>query len=440
MNSGSSEGSLSHNRHYSSSSNEGSKGSSQLRGKPGPKLEDAINEKTKRHEPAAELAYRLHHTFGLDHYPYYLNRWATAEIDELEASLEQQLAQVRAQKQENLARARLMTSVLADLDCSELGDLRLDEVLAPALLRVVKFAKSSGGRVQSSSACALKAADVAAALATGELNVASGSGTLVALLDEIDSDGQLFGLDVLAPPFCDQLVARASRIGDTLSEIAAAKVAFSATSPNDSSSGIEFDDASVAARLLQNPLSIGALGCDWLNTLLMAIVLQPVTRAAYPNETVGGTPLDYRHSFLAGYSHPGAAMSRDRANSATALSSSSPLSSPSPPPSLATKSALIRHTDNSEVTLNVGLGIEGFGGGEVVFGHVRGEESAKITVKNSPARSDYLKDTDVVVKPSVGRGLIHLGRHSHEVRDSMLARKVCITFAVSFAFLYQTNL
>jgi len=410
MNSDSSTGGLTHDRRYSSSSNERNRGYSQLQEEPstpGSKLGAAINEKAKRYEPAAELAYRLHHTFGLDHYPYYLNRWATDEIDNLEASLEQQLALVRAQKQENLTRARLMAAVLADAGCTELGDLRLDEVLAPALLRTLNFVQSSGGRVQSSSACALKAADAATKLDSGELKVASGSGTLVASLDEIDNDGQLFGLEVLAPSFCELLVARASCIGDSLSEIAAAIETSSSTSPGGSSIEDGFDDASVAARLLQNPLSIGAIGCDWLNTLLLATVLQPVTRAAYPSETMGGALLDYRHSFLAGYAPTGAG----------SMATSSALPS-RPPPSLATKSALIRHTDNSEVTLNVGLGLEGFGGGEVVFGRVLGEESARATAKKGSARSDDVDDSAIaVVKPSVGRGLVHLGRHSHEVRN-----------------------
>jgi hypothetical protein len=161
---------------------------------------------------------------------------------------------------------------------------------------------------------------------------------------------------------------------------------------------------------------VDALGLGWLNDLLLAVVLQPVAALAYPRETQGGAPLDYRHAFLVGYGPAGH-------GPAHASAAASPPAERRPPPSLATRSALVRHTDNSEVTLNVGLGRDGFGGGEVVFGRVRGETAAAATTTTNGLSTDGAggveDDAVAVVKPVVGRGLVHLGRQLHEVRHKM---------------------
>lgn len=59
----------------------------------------AINEKAVvGARKATALAPLLHASFGLDHYPNYLQRWDIAAIEGLEDQLESQLATVRAQK------------------------------------------------------------------------------------------------------------------------------------------------------------------------------------------------------------------------------------------------------------------------------------------------------------------------------------------------------
>jgi hypothetical protein len=59
----------------------------------------AINEKrVVGARKATSLAPLLHASFGLDHYPNYLQRWNMHDIDKLEQQLEDQLASVRAQK------------------------------------------------------------------------------------------------------------------------------------------------------------------------------------------------------------------------------------------------------------------------------------------------------------------------------------------------------
>jgi hypothetical protein len=46
------------------------------------------------HRCAPEMSKLLHATFGLDHYPNYLQRWDLAAIEMLEKKFEQQLCQV----------------------------------------------------------------------------------------------------------------------------------------------------------------------------------------------------------------------------------------------------------------------------------------------------------------------------------------------------------
>jgi hypothetical protein len=58
----------------------------------------------------------------------------------------------------------------------------------------------------------------------------------------------------------------------------------------------------------------------------------------------------------------------------------------------------IRHTDDSELTLNICLG-KAFEGGNVVFGAIRDEQ---------------VSDETVVI-PEPGRGILHVGRQFHEV-------------------------
>ena len=59
----------------------------------------AINEKSVvGARKATALAPVLHASFGLDHYPNYLQRWDIKAIEDLEDKLESQLATVRAQK------------------------------------------------------------------------------------------------------------------------------------------------------------------------------------------------------------------------------------------------------------------------------------------------------------------------------------------------------
>lgn len=94
-----------------------------------------------------------------------------------------------------------------------------------------------------------------------------------------------------------------------------------------------------------------------------------------------------------------------------------------------------RHTDDSEVTLNVCLGRD-FKGGLVVFGPLRGAEEEQISASASSSSSSNSSSDNsttktssnttlnleaaavaavAVVEPRVGRAILHRGRQLHEV-------------------------
>lgn len=96
--------------------------------------------------------------------------------------------------------------------------------------------------------------------------------------------------------------------------------------------------------------------------------------------------------------------------SAPILSSSSS-SSPSSLRPLLVRDALVFHTDDSEVTLNLSLGRE-FEGGELVLrglrnGRGEGKEEARI-------------------KPRPGRAVLHLGQHLHEVTKVLAGERYAL--------------
>lgn len=106
--------------------------------------------------------------------------------------------------------------------------------------------------------------------------------------------------------------------------------------------------------------------------MIYQLVFRPITRLLFEIE------LDFRHGYVAGYS------SNVSAEIAT------------------TRNHLVAHTDDSEVTLNIGLG-NTFDGGTVRFyGH---RDSSLAAAK--PAIGEY--------EPKIGIAIIHQGRHLHEV-------------------------
>ena len=185
-------------------------------------------------------------------------------------------------------------------------------------------------------------------------------GDLLGLLDE-SVDGA-YALEVLAPDFCEALLEAVD--------------------------GAKADDGAPLPRA-----NLDVLGASWVADLLL-LVGEQVCAVAHPNETLTDAsgeraPLDWRHAYVLQYTPAG-------------------------------RSSLVHHTDDSELTVNVGLGRD-FDGGDLLLGGVRG----------TPAEASSLVDR---VGPRRGVATIHLGRHLHAVDNvSSGERRVLICWCRSLA-------
>jgi hypothetical protein len=139
-------------------------------------------------------------------------------------------------------------------------------------------------------------------------------------------------------------------------------------------------------KLGHRPIDLDSIGLGWINDMIFHLFLHPMTTHLFAkSEQLKDTNdsskqlLDWRHGYVAGYS------------AVPTLSRGAP------------RQRLVRHTDDSEVTLNCCLGGE-YEGGHVQFYGLRGTDS-----------EGQLLGT--VERPNVGRALLHSGRHLHSVTD-----------------------
>jgi hypothetical protein len=126
------------------------------------------------------------------------------------------------------------------------------------------------------------------------------------------------------------------------------------------------------------PMVLDMMNLSWLNDALLNRVINPIAQLVFSDQVNHGE-LDWRHGYIVSYAPPA---NDDKSNSMRALS----------------RSRLVAHTDDSELTLNVCLGRE-FEGGQVLFSGVRGG-----------AR----REPDAY-SPRIGWALMHIGREFHEV-------------------------
>jgi len=125
----------------------------------------------------------------------------------------------------------------------------------------------------------------------------------------------------------------------------------------------------------RRPVDLDTVGLGWVNDLLFHLVIRPLSQLLF-TETEKFQGLDWRQGYIAGYS----------------VNPSAPAATP--------RQRLVSHTDDSEVTLNIGLGDE-FEGGALHFRGLRGtDEEGRLLGE---------------FKPQLGTALLHAGRHLHEV-------------------------
>ena len=153
----------------------------------------------------------------------------------------------------------------------------------------------------------------------------------------------VYSLPLFRPTFCDEIrryIQSISKLGD------------------------------VSLHMGTRPIDLDNIGLSWVNDLLLNLVARPISRHLYKDTECGGKDLDWRHGYVASY---------------TATSD--------------TRNRLVAHTDDSEVTLNIGLGVD-FLGGLLEFSGLRGEGDQELL-------GDY--------EPIKGRAILHAGRHFHQV-------------------------
>jgi hypothetical protein len=126
-------------------------------------------------------------------------------------------------------------------------------------------------------------------------------------------------------------------------------------------------------QLGRRPVDFDTVGLGWVNDLLFHLIIRPITRHQFQS-TESLAELDWRQGYVAGYSaSPTEGKPRER---------------------------LVTHTDDSEVTLNIGLGDE-FEGGLLEFRGLRG------TAKEGELVGSF--------QPEEGLALLHSGRQFHDV-------------------------
>eukprot|EP01006_Ploeotia_vitrea_P025227 TRINITY_DN58082_c0_g1_i1.p1 TRINITY_DN58082_c0_g1~~TRINITY_DN58082_c0_g1_i1.p1 ORF type:complete len:360 (+),score=44.13 TRINITY_DN58082_c0_g1_i1:105-1184(+) len=305
------------------------------------RVDSSINEKTQKHASAPNLAAIMHASFGLDHYPNYLQRWSEPEIDELEKRLEEQLALVRKQKQQvaqrNQETAKFTpTNTVTKFDPELKNWDALEGIVDEKYLDCLKKSNGNPGPIEFGD-----------------------------IVDEV-SPG-VWSFPLLSAEFCKKLLADRNNFMDFVTNCTEEEQ-LRILGPSEKNEKLN------ERRLRFN---LDTMGMKWLLDLLLSYVAVPLSSVVF-NDELEGAKLNWRHGYIIGYA--------DKGDSRGVIA----------------KSGLIPHTDDSEVTLNIGLG-NVFTGGELALWGVRGTP-----------QEPHVQATH---KFQVGQAVVHLGRQIHEVRD-----------------------
>lgn len=111
-------------------------------------------------------------------------------------------------------------------------------------------------------------------------------------------------------------------------------------------------------------------GLRWLDEALLKEVLEPLATLVFPS-MLDGAALDWCHGYVASYEASSSSIAASEQTSAGDNEASTPQHR------RRFNDKLNAHTDDSEVTLNVGL-VDTFTGGELHFRHIRGVHGFEI--------------------------------------------------------------
>jgi hypothetical protein len=299
-----------------------------------------------RFDPSSVRGHLYHALEGLHRYPNYLSRWSEADMEKLEVALHEQLAKVQEQRSSIHQRRNEITRVVEALLQNDARWKNLtkrprnwQDIHDRGILHPDASKAIFGSRMWNKNS---SMDDVL----TGRCNVELDVGNLTVLMDEEFPD--IYTLPLLSPEFCNELRDYVQALARERPDLLGRRV-----------------------------VNLDTIGLSWLNDLLLNVIAKPISRHLFAGTETAGADLDWRNGYVAGYSAQPAvvdATSRER---------------------------LVTHTDDSEVTLNVGLGEEGFRGGLLEFRGLRG--------------SDDQADLLGTYQPVIGKAVLHSGRHFHDV-------------------------
>lgn len=302
---------------------------------------------TKSFDPVVNRAHLFHAVEGLYRYPNYLSRWSESDVDRLESALLDQLTLVRKQR-DTIRTKRQATDSLVQKLLGQDTSGRWNALLTPptswqrvknSILDPAASRAFFGSKNERSDWPSFH--EVTRQAYHLELPV----GPLAGLMDEELPD--VFTFPLLAPSFCAEICAYVQAL------------------------------ASMDSDFGRRVVNLDTVGLSWVNDLLLALVMRPIARHLFTTTDLGNGDLDWRNGYIAGYA---AVPTADHATR---------------------RERLVTHTDDSEVTLNICLGEEGFTGGLLDFRGLRG------TKDQSELLGTY--------QPVVGKAVFHAGRHFHDV-------------------------
>ena len=312
------------------------------------------------------LSHSLHAAVGMDRYPNYLSRWAFDDIDQLEASLERQLREVRQQKELIQERrdgiSLLMNKIIEEEKMKGNFDDRLTSVLDPprswedvrdnildprAADKIFKSKVFRGVfKTRPTDSSMPRVKDVM----DGKISLQLDPAQLELWMEQEMFD--VYSFPLLSTEFCHRIRKLMRKVVSAGEEE-------------------EFNHLNLGRR----PVDLDTVGLGWINNLLFHLIIRPLSQHLFI-ETEEFQDLDWRQGYIAGYS----------------VNPSAPAATP--------RQRLVPHTDDSEVTLNIGLGDE-FEGGILQFRGLRGTDE----------EGNLLGE----FRPQLGTALLHAGRHLHEV-------------------------
>ena len=320
-------------------------------------------------DPQRIPAHLFHALEGLQRYPNYLSRWNydLEDADRLEAALEEQLSTVRLQKRQVIERNAAIRRIIEKTNLQKDGgggkDEEFDIFQGPSTWKQVQkyvlhlraYNAIFGSRqFQQQQDSAKSTIPTVKEVLEGNVMVKLDLHNLSEWLDE-----ELF--DVYSFPL--------------LSKSFSVKVKKALKAIIDES---KLCDDELIEGFGKRPVDLDSIGMSWVNDLLFHLIIRPLAKQLF-GKTEGFEDLDWRQGYVAGYSHK---PSEQRGSQ---------------------RQRLVPHTDDSEVTLNIGLGDEDFCGGDLAFWNLRG----------TPQEGECVGK----FHPQIGYALLHSGRHLHEVED-----------------------